>query len=115
MGGDAPGGGSLAESGPPTPLQERRKSPAEQARPIWKTSDFVVVSLHPTTSPSLPHGAGHRSGGVGRAAPPFLALLPMFFLCFLYVLENTLGNRPEHSQGSTPSGRLFQKQGQMLM
>lgn len=47
-GGPRPGGGGEQGHGQPSP--------------VWKTSDFVVVSPYPTTSPSLPHGAGHLSG-----------------------------------------------------
>lgn len=54
-------------------LRERPGCGRGRARPIWKTSDFVVVSPCPTTSPSLPHGAGHRSGvWAGPRPPPFL-------------------------------------------
>lgn len=77
-------------------LRERSGCGRGPARPIWKTSDFVVVSLSPTTSPSLPHGAGHRSGVWAGRRTPFWLSFQMFFLCFLCVLENTSGSHPAH-------------------
>lgn len=58
------------------------------ASPIWKTSDFVVVSLYPTTSPSLPHGAGPL-GSCGEAGE---YRFWMYFLCLLRSLANTSRN-----------------------
>lgn len=59
-----------------------------RASPIWKTSDFVVVLLRSTTSPSLPHGAGHRGGG-GAGPRTSRALLLGFPLHLPCLPENT--------------------------
>lgn len=68
-------GSRLAEGHGPQEGPVRRRPTG----PVWKTSDFVVVRLCSTTSPSLPHGAGLLLGVWGWAAPHFLAPLPCTF------------------------------------
>lgn len=124
LGGDRLGGGRGEQRWPPRSvradcacagrhLQERSGCGRGQARPIWKTSDFVVVSLSPTTNPSLPHGAGHRSGVWAGPRPPFWLSFQMFFWCFLRVLENTSGSHPAHPAGSTPQADSSRNKGRL--
>lgn len=59
------------------------------ASPVWKTSDFVVVSLCSTTSPSLPHGAGPL-GNFGEVGEP------RFWMYFLYLLRSLANTSRNH-------------------
>lgn len=88
-----------------------------QASPVWKTSDFVVVSLYPTTSPSLPHGVGHFSScreWVGGGP------ISGFFFPAFYVSNEPLQKLLEypslsHTSTKDTSEGLLQKQGHLAL
>lgn len=76
------------------------------ASPIWKTGDFVVVSLRSTTSPSLPHGVGLHSG-VGAGPRPLSASASLCsFRGLLCLLENSAGKHPGQPWAAYPRQSL---------
>lgn len=102
-------GSELADGrGSPRPLGSGRMGTGTwtwAARPVWKTSDFVVVSQLQQQVPVC-RTVRALAAGSGWAAQPCWFSLPVSFRVLLCLLENTSGNHPGHPWAAHPRWSL---------